>query len=194
MLLQSECSDSVRTKESRALADKGVALPQSERSDRAETTFEYNSPMRAVITTAALLVVVVAAAVAGRLLLPDLSTWGSAFLPIATPTPCETTYETIVGRYYRDDRRQFLEFRPDGTVFMSVGGGTASYAVDRTSVVVSAAIAGSARGSILWNGSAGIGTRCAYTGVIFQRIFFESGGSTIQQALAGGWDKVGPPQ
>jgi len=133
---------------------------------------------------------VAASAVAGRLLLPDPNTWGVTPLAVATSAPCDTTDQTVVGRYYSDDRRNFLEFRPDGTVFMSVGGGSASYAVDGQTVVISTAIMGSARASIPASGSSGIGSKCAYTGPMFGRIFFQQGGWTIQQALAGGWSKV----
>jgi hypothetical protein len=130
-----------------------------------------------------------ASAVAGRVFLPDIHVLGVIGFsnPTRAPDASQEVYQSIVGRYYSDaDAAQFLDFRVDGTVFISAGGGTASYAVDGATVVISTALAGSARGSIPWTVSTPI-----YTGVSYQRIFFASGGSTIQRALTGGWNRHG---
>ena len=145
--------------------------------------------MRAIAGIIAVVFLAVVSAVAGRVLLPEIH--GLDVIGISASTPAvgrgQEIYQTIVGRYYSDtDAAQFLEFRADGTVFISAGGGAASYAVDGATVVISTSLMGSARGSIPWTVSTP-----TYSGVSYQRIFFAPGGSTVQRALSGGWNRRG---
>jgi len=84
--------------------------------------------MRAIAAAIAVVLLVAVSAVAGRVFLPDIH--GLDVLGISASSPATERgpqiYQTIVGRYYSDtDAAQFLEFRADGTVFMSAGGGAA---------------------------------------------------------------------
>jgi hypothetical protein len=54
-----------------------------------------------------------------------------------SPRPKDQIGAQILGCYYGEAKRaKFIQFRPDGTVFLSLGGSPALYAVDGTSVVI----------------------------------------------------------
>jgi hypothetical protein len=91
--------------------------------------------------------------------------------PIQSIAP-QNPQSQILGRFYSEQKSgEFIEFRADGTVFISLGGSPASYAVDGSTVVISTSLAGAARGTNRGDG----------------RIVFAPGPGTIQGALAGSW-------
>jgi hypothetical protein len=137
---------------------------------------------------AALMIV---SAVAGRAFLPDTRVMfgvASSSAPGPNATPIATPYRAKVeGRYYSDaGRSQFLEFRSDGTVFMSIGGGISTFAVDGKFVVISTTFAGAARGELT---NVVVVANPPYSGIGYERIFFPDGQGTIQHALSGGWER-----
>ena len=140
--------------------------------------------MRAAGVFLILACLVLVSALAGRLFLPNLG-WlvPAERTRAAAPVGCPSM--TVVGRYYSNEQpAQFLDFRSDGTVFISVGGGTATYAVDRGEVVISTAFTGAARATVP---SSIAVPACGYNGPDFGAIYFAPGVGTAQSALRGAW-------